>query len=82
VALIRRLRWVIKSGRSKEAGVCRPNHPRAYNVYGEISRYGVGKLQPVTETTKLVASFKTLEENLQSELNSHTAMAHHTRSHV
>jgi hypothetical protein len=60
-AVVRRVRWVTKSGRSKEAGVCRPNHPSVYNVYGGISRYGVTKLHPVTGTTKLVTDFKTVK---------------------
>lgn len=60
-AVVRRVRWVTKSGRSKEAGVCRPNHPSVYNVYGGISRFGVTKLHPVTGTTKLVTDFKTVK---------------------
>lgn len=60
-AVVRRVRWVTKSGRSKEAGVCRPNRPSVYNVYGGISRFGVTKLHPVTGTTKLVTDFKTVK---------------------
>lgn len=60
-SVVRRVRWVTKSGRSKEKGVCRPNHPSVYNVYGGISRFGATRLQPVTGTTKLVTDFKTVK---------------------
>lgn len=60
-AVVRPVRWVTKSGLSKGAGVCRPNHPSVYNVYGGISKFGATRLLPVTGTTKLVTDFKTLK---------------------
>jgi hypothetical protein len=60
--VIRRSRDVIvQEDFESKAGVCRPNHPSVYNVYGGISRYGVTKLHPVTGTTKLVTDSKTVK---------------------
>jgi transposase len=60
-SVVRPVRWVTKSGLNREAGVCRPNHPSVYNVYGGISKFGATRLQAVTGTTKLATDYKTLK---------------------